>query len=213
MGFQRFHSVAACQQMSQSYSPCAPSALQPSSLCCSVSVLTFTKIGLCEVKLRQQKFQKWNALCRVTLMYREKITTCPEWLWKGASIKCRFVHLKLPVVAPETIEWEDFVSVWLHQLDFNETARGVQVQAARWTDIEVLIRPGNQESLTWRLLVGLYCWGAVIAFPSVSHMDGQRLAPPTPPTSLSLSLPDSQGVSWAFSLFLCRLMRSQAPQL
>lgn len=114
---------------------------------------------------------------------------------------------------PETIEWEDFVSVWLHQLDFNETARGVQVQAARWTDIEVLIRPGNQESLTWRLLVGLYCWGTVIAFPSVSHMDGQRLAPPSPPTSLPLSLPDSQGVSWAFSLFLCRLMRSQAPQL
>lgn len=105
---------------------------------------------------------------------------------------------------PETIEWEDFVSVWLHQLDFNETARGVQVQAARWTDIEVLIRPGNQESLTWRLLVGLYCWGTVIAFPSISHMDGQRLAPPSPPTSLSLSpilkvsveLPPSFSAGW-----------------
>lgn len=142
------------------------------------------KIGPCEVKLLQVKVVCILAPHTHVSSIWEEIKPCPEWLWHCASIKCRFVHLQLPVVAlHETIEWEDFVSVWLHQLGFNETARGVQVQTGQWTDIEVLIRPGSQESLTWRLFVGLNCWSTVIAFPSVSHMDVLPIPPSHSPSS------------------------------
>ncbi|KAK1902840.1 G polyprotein, partial [Dissostichus eleginoides] len=50
--------------------------------------------------------------------------------------------LQTSCCGPDAIEWEDLVSVRLHQLPFNETERGVQLQPGRRTDIEVLIRPG-----------------------------------------------------------------------
>lgn len=56
---------------------------------------------------------------RFTLVYLDvtgEIATCLERLLAPCSARADFSVL-------QTMEWEDFVSVRLHQLDFNETAR------------------------------------------------------------------------------------------
>lgn len=58
-----------------------------------------------------------------TLVYLDvtgEIATCLERLLAPRVARADFSVL-------QTMEWEDFVSVQLHQLDFNETARGAQV--------------------------------------------------------------------------------------
>lgn len=175
------------QRVSKCHSHILPALSQPSAilpLLQSMSVLTFTKLASVRLNSCNKSFKSgMNSGTPPSCTWmREEIKTCLEWLCVRQAQIC---SSSASCCGPETIEWEDFVSVRLHQLDSNETARGVQVQAGQWTDIEVLIRPGSQESLTWRLFVGLYCWSTVIAFPSVSHMGGQQ---PPHPSPLSLSL-------------------------
>lgn len=126
------------------------------------------------------------------------------WTWRGRSQRAWNLLLaprgaRADFSVLQTMEWEDFVSVRLHQLDFNETARGAQVPEGQWAVIEALVRPGSRESLTWRLL----CCSVLLR-----HRYCISLCKPygcTPPPSLAFLK-----VSGELSpLFLCRLMRSQ----
>lgn len=95
----RFLSVPACQQMSQSYSPCTFSAFSHPHFIAAYGCSDISEIGLCEVKFLQQKFQEWNALCALHTCVLGYGKRAKPWVpWHCASIKCRFVHLRLPVV-------------------------------------------------------------------------------------------------------------------
>lgn len=89
-----------------------------------------SEIGLCEVTLPQQTFQKPNAL-------HTQVPGC-EGRSKRASNgsgtvqhSCRFLHSSASSCGPQMMEWEDFLSVQLHQLDFNEAVGRVQVPAGQ----------------------------------------------------------------------------------
>lgn len=151
-----------------SHSLCALSASRHSLLAAEY-VLTFIKLVSLRLNSCDKSFKRGLHLTLDKRRDQEMASTA-----LALCIKLQICSSSASCCGLEAIEWEDLVSVRLHQLPFNETERGVQLQPGRRTDIEVLIRPGSQESLTWRLSVVLYCWSTVIAFPSVSHiMDGQ----------------------------------------
>lgn len=129
-----FTLVSACQQMSQSYSPRAFSQPASAAACLRPDIY---KIGLCEVTLLQQTFHRANALHTGAAGY-ERGSKCVALCFTLQILSSSSLLLSV-----ETIELEDLVAVWLHQLDFNERARGVQVPAGQRTDIEVLVRPGS----------------------------------------------------------------------
>ena len=137
-----------------SHSLCARSASRHSLLAAEY-VLTFIKL----VSLRLNSCDKsFKSGLHLTLMYLDKRRD-QEMASTALAlcIKLQICSSSASSCGLEAIEWEDLVSVRLHQLPFNETERGVQLQPGRRTDIEVLIRPGSQELLTWRLSVVLYC--------------------------------------------------------
>lgn len=135
----------------------------------------------------------WGCLPAANVSQVECTSHSCTWIWEIKMCRGRLRHCA-PLVQicssssflSETIEWEYLVSVWLRQLDFNETQRGVRVPAGQWTDIEVLVRPGSQESLTWRL----FCWSVLLKHHyciSLCKPYRWAVAPPSPFSRCQLS--------------------------
>lgn len=144
---QGFILVPACQQMSQSFSPwaCSHPVFAAAHVCPDIY-----EIGLCELTLLLQQ-----AKC-TSHTHNPGDQNVPQ------NTLHRVLYPSTSRCWPEMAVWEDLVSVWLCQLSFNELLRSVQVPAGQWTDIG---SSGNQESLTWRLLLVCIAEAPLLHFP------------------------------------------------